>query len=280
MILVPDIGFDWTVWKTFMERNGDRYSMWAITIPGMDKTEAPQLLPGEDWEAMRLTINTVSAIAQFIEENKIDRPVIVGHGYGGHMAMRLALDHPDLTRGIVSINGLPVQMLADPNQEDSLAERRLILRESLAPKMKMLTDQEWHDRHYATGFSLVTDGHRANELAAMLASQDRGVYSFFLFETILSDIRPRLQELRVPMLCIAPITPEPPPPPQIVHLTWQKALGAPPGAWLVYYPNCRHFVMDDNPQQLDVDISLFVAGKDVPGGQKSPTPIGAGRIDP
>lgn len=275
MILVPDIGFDWSVWKTFMERNGDRYTMYAITIPGMDKTEAPQLRPKEDWEGMLLSNNTVEAIAVFIKDQSLERPVLVGHGYGGHLAMRVALDHPKLVRSIVSIDGLPGQPMADPNQDDSLGERRLIIRETLAPQMRLLNDQEWHDRHYASGFSLVTDGHRANELAGMLASQDRGVYTFFLFETLLSDLRPRLKDLTVPMLCIAPITPEPPPPPQIFHMTWTNALGAPPGAWLVFYPNCRHFVMDDNPAQLDVDIALFVAGKDIPGGQKSPNAIEA-----
>lgn len=274
MILVADIGFDWTVWKTFMERNADRYTMYAVTLPGFDKTEAPELAPGEDWEAMRLTNNAVEALARFVKEQSLDRPVVMGHGYGGHLVMKFALDHPDLTRAIISIDGMPVQPLADPNQDDSLGERRLIVREALAPKMNLLTQQEWHDRHYATAIGLVTDGHRANDLAAMLAAQDRGVYSFFLFESILSDIRPQLKQIRVPMLCIAPITPEPPPPASIVRSTWENALGAPPGSWLVYYPMCRHFVMDDNPAQLDVDVALFTAGKDVPGGQKSAIPLG------
>lgn len=273
MVLVPDIGFDWTVWKTFMERNGERYSMYAVTLPGFDKTEAPELRPGENWEAMVLTTNSVAAIARLIEEKKIDHPVVVGHGYGGHIAMRVALDHPKLVRSIVSVDGLPVQPLSDPNQDDSLGERRLIVSESLAPKMKLLTDQEWHDRHFAAALSIVTDQHRANELAAMLASQDRGVYSFFLFESILSDVRPQLKSIRVPMFCIAPISPEPPPPPQVIIGSWTHVLGAPPGAWLSFYPNCRHFVMDDNPQQLDADIAFFVNGQDIPGAQKSPTPI-------
>lgn len=280
MILVPDIGFDWSVWRTFMERNSDRYTMYAITLPGFDKTEAPELAPGEDWEAMRLTNNTIAAMARFVGEHGLDRPVILGHGYGGHLAMKFALEHPNLTRSIISIDGLPVQPLADPNQDDSVGERRLLIRESLAPKMRLLNDQEWHDRHYATSFGLVTDGHRANELAAMLASQDRGVYSFFLFETLLSDLRPQLNGIKVPMFCIAPITPEPPPPAQVVHMTWQNALGAPPGSWIVYYPSCRHFVMDDNPAQLDIDVALFVAGQDIPGGQKSSTPLNAPANEP
>lgn len=273
MVLIPDTGFNASVWMSFMERNGGRYSMVAVTFPGFDGTNPPELGPKEDWEAMRLSNNAVLAVVKMIEERGLDKPVVIGHGYGGHLAMRIALEHPDKVRSIVSIDGLPVAPLADPNQDDSLGARRLIVREGLAPKMGIISEQEWNGRHYSTAFTLVTDGHRANELAAMLASQDRGIYTFMMFEAMLSDLRPALKGLRVPMLCVAPVTPDPVPPAGVVHAAWYNNLGAPPGSWLTFYPNCRHFVMDDNPEQLDHDVALFVEGKDIPGAKRSTEPL-------
>lgn len=271
MVLIPDIGFDWTVWKTFMERNGERYTMYAVTLPGIGATEPAELREGENWEAMALSTNASRALVRLIEEYKIEKPVVMGHGFGGHLAMRLALDEPARVRAVISVDGLPVQPLGDPNQDDSLPERRRILREALVPKMMGLPEQEWKDRHFINTRGMVADDFRARELALMLGKQDRAVFLYYFFESMQSDLRPRLSGLSVPMLCIAPITPKPPPPPQIVHMVWEKYLGTPPGTWLTFYPDCYHFVMDDNPAQLDHDVDLFVQGKAIPGAVRTAT---------
>ncbi|HWQ33597.1 MAG TPA: hypothetical protein VNQ79_12150 [Blastocatellia bacterium] len=34
MILISDVRTDWTIWQSFMERNAERYTMYAVTLPG------------------------------------------------------------------------------------------------------------------------------------------------------------------------------------------------------------------------------------------------------
>jgi pimeloyl-ACP methyl ester carboxylesterase len=271
IVLIPDIGFDWTVWKSFMERNGERYTMYAVTLPGIGGTEPAELREGENWEAMALTTNAVKALGRLMDEHAIDRPVLMGHGYGGHLAIMFALDAPARVRSVISVDGLPVQPLGDPNQDDSLIERRRILNDALVPKMLALSEQEWKDRHFINTLGMVADDHRARDLALILSNQDRAVFLYYFFESLQSDLRPRLNGLTVPMLCIAPVTPKPPPPPQVVYMVWEKYLGAPPGTWLTFYPDCYHFVMDDNPAQLDHDVDLFVRGKPIPGARRAAT---------
>ena len=36
---------------------------------------------------------------QLVEERSLDRPVLVGHSLGGHLAYRLAAEHGDNLRG-------------------------------------------------------------------------------------------------------------------------------------------------------------------------------------
>lgn len=50
-------------------------------------------------------------IARFIEELGIDRPIVVGHSFGGAVALALALDHPDLVRRLVLIAPLSQPMM-------------------------------------------------------------------------------------------------------------------------------------------------------------------------
>lgn len=273
MVLVPDVGYDCTIWKSFMERNAHRYTMYAVTLPGFGGTHAPELKPGELWDSLVLTKNAVAALVKFIDDQGLVRPVVMGHGYGGHLAMKLAIEHPMKTRAVISVDGLPVQPLADPNQDDSFSERHALIRDSIAPKMIQMSDEEWHNRHFMSTMSVVSDDFKARDYAVLLSKQDRGVHMMYLFETLMSDVRPGLKTIQVPLLCIAPVSPDPNPPREIFHMAWYDSLGAPPGAWLTFYPDCRHFVMDDNPDQLDFDVDLFIRGKDIPGARRSTEPI-------
>lgn len=269
MILIPNIGFDWTVWESFMKRNGERYTMYAVTLPGICGTEAPELRPKENWEAMVLTTNAEKAIERLIKERGLDRPVIMGHGYGGHLAMRFALAHPELTRAIISIDGMPSQPLADPQQNQDLEEKKAIIRDALAPQMLRVPDEEWRSKHFISSMALVSNDARARELGLILNKNDRGVATFYFLESLLSDVQTQMDDLTVPLLCIAPMSPDGVPPQSITKSIWETHLGAPPNTTLAFYSNCRHFVMDDDPQQLDFDVDLFVRGQPVPGARRT-----------
>lgn len=273
MILIPDIGFDVSVWTAFMDRNAARYKMYAVALPGCSTTSAPPLPDGATWEDLPLTRNAVAAVDHLIRSRGIDRPVIVGHGYGGLVAMSAAIEFPDRVRAVVSINGLPVQPMADPSRDPDFNERKEIIFRSVAPDIRKLTDEEWRSKQFANLLDLVTDQFRARDLAAMFLRTERGVATFYFLESLLVDVRPGLKTLTAPMLCIAPISPNPSTPVALTRMIWLNNLGAPPNTTLSFYPDCRHFVMDDNPAQLDHDLALFLAGEPIPGGLRAIEPV-------
>lgn len=41
LILIADLRTDWTVFQSFMERNAERYTLYAVTLPGYGGTPAP-----------------------------------------------------------------------------------------------------------------------------------------------------------------------------------------------------------------------------------------------
>ena len=47
-------------------------------------------------------------VADFIEAHGIESPVAIGHSMGGKVAMQLALEHPDMLRGLVVVDIAPV----------------------------------------------------------------------------------------------------------------------------------------------------------------------------
>jgi pimeloyl-ACP methyl ester carboxylesterase len=72
------------------------YDALAIDLPGFGATPAPDA----GW--------TTAEYAEWVREclAGLDRPLLVGHSFGGRVAVRLAAAHPELVRGLV-LTGVP-----------------------------------------------------------------------------------------------------------------------------------------------------------------------------
>ncbi|MFN7927348.1 MAG: alpha/beta fold hydrolase [Blastocatellia bacterium] len=130
MILLADANTDWTLYKSFMERNASRYTMYAVTLPGCGDSPLPPApsvyVPG----ATPLWDNVVQGLVKLIAQHKLDRPVIVGTQASGYAAARMALAYPDKTRAIVlldTLTNIPYRSLANPDVPATRAERLQIL---------------------------------------------------------------------------------------------------------------------------------------------------------
>ena len=44
-------------------------------------------------------------VAAFIGKLGLERPLLIGHSWGGNVALQVAADHPELVGGVVSIDG-------------------------------------------------------------------------------------------------------------------------------------------------------------------------------
>ncbi|MEI3529126.1 MAG: alpha/beta hydrolase [Alistipes sp.] len=55
-------------------------------------------------------------IVDFIRDERIEKPVLIGHSMGGGLAMNIAANHAELVKGIVVVDALPCSAaLYDPD---------------------------------------------------------------------------------------------------------------------------------------------------------------------
>lgn len=108
MILIPGAAFDWIIWKGFMRRNADRYTMYAITPAGYGDTPPPPMPPGDDPSKRNWSDAVLRGLVELIDKERLDRPIVVGHHMlGDYYAIRLAVEHADRVRGLVVVAGTP-----------------------------------------------------------------------------------------------------------------------------------------------------------------------------
>lgn len=150
MVLISGPTLDWRYWEGFMDRNGDRYTMYAVTLPGMSGSEAmPMPAPwtpkdraarqdppmGTPW-----LDNAVEAVADMMIERCPGPAVVMGHAMGGTLALRLGIEHPRLVSAVVSLEG-PVAYPV--SREVTKKERTEQALTDFAVNLGVITPEEW-----------------------------------------------------------------------------------------------------------------------------------------
>jgi len=78
MILIADIRTDWSLYRNFMDRNVERYTMYAVTLPGYGGTPAPPRPETLDLKSTPWWDGAEKGVVSLIEKNRFNKPVVVG----------------------------------------------------------------------------------------------------------------------------------------------------------------------------------------------------------
>jgi pimeloyl-ACP methyl ester carboxylesterase len=286
LILIADIRTDWSLYRNFMDRNAERYTMYAVTLPGYGGAPAPPRPETLDLKSTPWWDGAEKGVVNLIEKNRLNKPVVIGMAASSYLATRLAVNHPDKIRAAVVIGGsvyAAFRSLANPDYPATPEERPDVLmkqpdaigmiseflpaltpsRESAEARIKALAPAQ------ITQFAAaVREIERARALAVDDAvSSDPRAYRYNL-ERFASDLTGPLKNLKVPLLAIPAIHDDNSPgqggpaPSQ-----WHEAKMKYPAIPLTVAPfeNTRTYVTEDAPQELDRAIESFLAGKPVEG---------------
>jgi pimeloyl-ACP methyl ester carboxylesterase len=209
--------------------------------------------------------NAVHAIWKFSQDNKLDAPVIVGHSMGGHLALRMAIEHPGAFSRIVSIDGAPVTPIGGLDMTSATAEERQAAARQVAALSQAFGQRQWNAHQRLRAGSEVKDPVIAERLAEMFISVPPPITIQYMADFISTDLRPQLMKITDPTLVIASLP------------TGDLEEGAEAGAraaWtalvkqsenlkLVFFDHSRHFIQFDRPAELDATIADFLAGREV-----------------
>jgi pimeloyl-ACP methyl ester carboxylesterase len=105
-------------WRTLMERLADQFELIAIRLHGYGRTEA-----WPDDREQRLE-DQARLLEPFVPQDAAGEVSIVGHSYGGSVAMKAAQLHRGRVRRLVLIEPNPFYLLAQHGRLDAFAESR------------------------------------------------------------------------------------------------------------------------------------------------------------
>jgi pimeloyl-ACP methyl ester carboxylesterase len=251
VVLIPGLSSSPRVWDaTIAAVPGYRYHI--VHVSGFDGRPAGANASGP------VLVPVAEEIARYIRESHLARPAIVGHSMGGSWAMLVAGRHPELAGKVMVIDMMPFlgAMFGGPGATpDSIRPIAEQIRQGIAAG----TGEARRRQIEQTIAGMVkTESMRPVTVAQSLAS-DPGVSAQGFYDVIVSDLRPDLANIHVPLTVLyvlpagAPLTPD-----QIDGFYRLSYAGA-PQAVLKRIPDSYHFIMFDQPETFQSELRAFLA---------------------
>lgn len=190
IFFIPGFACSGEVWdgvKTSFERDFTCYTLTMSGFAGVKPT------PGADFE------NWESAIASYISDNHIDKPILVGHSMGGVLAMALAADYPDLISRIIVVDALPcLAALRNPSfaavgHPDCSALNATILTQ---------TDSQFYQMQKNTIAYMLEDSSKRGLVIDWAMKSDRATFAQMYCSFSNTDLRKKIAMIRSPSLIL------------------------------------------------------------------------------
>ena len=249
-MFIPGLACDGSVWDATVAHLAGKFQAHVVTLSGFAGS-APlndqPLLPTARTE-----------LIEYIQQNHLERPILVGHSLGGFLAYWISETAPALIGAAIAVDGAPnIGTLLDPTATPEVIRARA---EAFAKPMATMPPEQFGPAiQRFLGHSIASPSDAARIGAAASRSDPRTVSDAMLF-MFATDLRPDLSKIQAPVLLIAADTngqaPRGP-----LEASWHAQVDAIPRHEIVFIEHSKHFVMLDQPSAFQQALDRFLAGK-------------------
>ncbi len=276
LIMIAGYGFDETIFDDFVKDNRKKYTIYTITIPGFGNTKAAPTPPdGTSFSKATWSKGMLEGLRKLIEKEKLGKPVIVGHfTLGAQLAVRMAIDYPDLVGGVIIIGG-PAKFIPVQNGKAMMnvpIEMRIMgVDKFSAGFFKVVSKETWDSNSYLSSMYSLNETI-AKKCWDQQAAVPLQVMVRYICEFQAADISLEVSKVKCPMLVLRPgFTTE-----MISHPedgttnyikpqfidSWDEVKKLNPSVQIRDIANSGAFIWKDQPKQCSEAIFSFVLGLD------------------
>lgn len=190
IILMPGLSSSGDVWNETVNRYKKDHTCHVLTMHGFAGAKADSSTSYKNWEA---------GIARYITDNKIVKPVLIGHSIGGGMALLLASDHPDLFSKIIVVDALPcLGALSNPNFS-ALSSPDCSM---YVKQFQSMNDQQFYAMQKQSMPSLMADTIHQEQAIQWSVKSDRKAIAEIYCQFLNTDLRETITAIKCPALVL------------------------------------------------------------------------------
>lgn len=190
IIFIPGFASSGEVWNETKAAFEKDFTCYILTMAGFTGVK-PQPNPSfENWK---------NGIANYIKDNKIEKPIVIGHSMGGVLALALAADYPDLIRKIVVVDALPcLSALMDP----SFKSKENNDCSATVNQMTAMTDTQFYEMQKQTMPRLLQDQSKLELVVSWSVKSDRSTFGQMYCDFSNTDLRNKIAQIKCPSLIL------------------------------------------------------------------------------
>ncbi|MCL8535612.1 alpha/beta hydrolase [Chryseobacterium gallinarum] len=190
LVFIPGFASSGEVWNETIAKFENKYTCYVLTMAGFAGVKANADASFTDWE---------KEIAAYIKNNKIEKPVIIGHSMGGGLALAIAADYPELPGKIVIVDTLPcLAALSDPD----FTSKKNNDCTSTINKLSAMTDEQFRQMQNQSIPRLLADTSMQETVIGWSMKSDRKTFAKMYCDFSNTDLREKIKSIQCPSLIL------------------------------------------------------------------------------
>jgi len=190
LLFIPGFASSGDVWNETTAKFEKNFTCYTLTMAGFAGTKPQADASFKDWE---------KGIAAYIKNNKIDKPVIIGHSMGGGLALAIAADYPELVGKIVIVDTLPcLAAISDPNftsKENNDCS-------STITQLTAMSDDQFRKMQTQMMPRLLADASMQETVIGWSMKSDRKTFGKMYCDFSNTDLRDTIKNIQCPSLIL------------------------------------------------------------------------------
>ncbi|SMO93493.1 Pimeloyl-ACP methyl ester carboxylesterase [Chryseobacterium rhizoplanae] len=190
LLFIPGFASSGDVWNETTAKFEKNFTCYTLTMAGFAGTKPQADASFKDWE---------KGIAAYIKNNKIDKPIIIGHSMGGGFALAIAADYPELVGKIVIVDTLPcLAAISDPNftsKENNDCS-------STITQLTAMSDDQFRKMQTQMMPRLLADTSMQETVIGWSMKSDRKTFAKMYCDFSNTDLRDTIKNIQCPSLIL------------------------------------------------------------------------------
>lgn len=190
IIFIPGFASSGEVWNETKATFEKDFTCYTLTMSGFAGVK-PQPNPSfENWK---------NEIATYIKDNKIEKPILVGHSMGGGLALAIAADYPELIGKIVVVDALPcLAALSDP----SFKSKENNDCTATVNQMTAMNETQFYDMQKQMMPRLLQNQSKLETIVGWSVKSDRNTFGQMYCDFYNTDLRAKISQIKCPSLVL------------------------------------------------------------------------------
>jgi pimeloyl-ACP methyl ester carboxylesterase len=245
IVLLPGLGCGPYEFDGIAPALAAKYTVYAVRFAGFDGAPA---IKGPYLDAF------AKSVTDLIARERLQKPILIGHSLGGHLALRVAATIPANVGGVLAIDAVPLFPLPQPGETPASRQQGAA---AFRDALLAVPDDKYAAQSKFFIAQLVTDPKNVDLVAQHNAASDRATVAGASYEMSIDDLGPSLPNISAQIEVLAP-APDDAQAKEYAAFYTGLYRGAPHVHVTAIAPS-KHFIMYDRPDAFAAAVNAFLA---------------------